>query len=268
MDHPRKHNVWSKYRNLGIPWPLYYQNKSKHNSSDDKIEQHLPIWWALHINADVKLVDWLIIWLMMIDKMDLCGSSSVYTLCWPESAWQRSIPPGLFARSQIGRDQDQVQYLTFNTRWAFNSSSSSFSLWPPSQPQQPGWVFSNLLGPLEVLGLVNGYNGETRVLATIRVRETRHRIRLLLRRGLDSRPGDDHRLFIIVDMILRQGSTLRANGQYRCQQLTIITGVSLPSLAILDQSCSSLPSQSAASSGSSQEQVAITESRTTGKRRF
>ena len=37
--------------------------------------------------------------------------------------------------------------------------------------------------------------------------------------------------------------------------LATISGVSLPSLAILDQSCSSLPSQSAASSGSSQEQV-------------
>jgi len=36
--------------------------------------------------------------------------------------------------------------------------------------------------------------------------------------------------------------------------LPTISGVSLPSLAILDQSCSSLPSQSAASSGSSQEQ--------------
>ena len=48
--------------------------------------------------------------------------------------------------------------------------------------------------------------------------------------------------------------------------ITTITGVSLPSLAILDQSCSSLPSQSAASSGSSQEQVALTERRTTGKK--
>ena len=54
------------------------------------------------------------------------------------------------------------------------------------------------------------------------------------------------------------------NNIYR--QLTTITGVSLPSLAILDQSCSSLPSQSAASSGSSQEQVALTERRTTGKK--
>ena len=175
--------------------------KCKHTSFDDKIEHHLPIWWVLHINADVKLVDWLIIWLMMIDKMDVCGSSSVYTPYRPpESAWQRSIPPGLFARSPIGRDQDQVQYLTFNTRWAFNSSSSSSSLSPPSQPQQPGRVFSNLLGPLEVLGLVNRHNRETRVLATIRLWETRHRIRLILRRGLDSRPGDDHRLFIALDM--------------------------------------------------------------------
>ena len=54
------------------------------------------------------------------------------------------------------------------------------------------------------------------------------------------------------------------NNIYR--QLTTITGVSLPSLAILDQSCSSLPSQSAASSGSSQEQVAITKRRTTRKK--
>ena len=54
------------------------------------------------------------------------------------------------------------------------------------------------------------------------------------------------------------------NNIYR--QLTTITGVSLPSLAILDQSCSSLPSQSAASSGSSQEQVSITEGKTTGKK--